>query len=101
MGTFNAYNYYLTSFLHYSTGLVMSKGSGIMSRGHTTMWNPPPKYVAKVLDSKKFAQYDITLPKGCTSIAWDELPKFLQHDGVEIHKVPSIVVLVLHAVVVF
>lgn len=51
------------------------------------MFNPPTRYVNKVLDSKKFAKYDLSLPKNVKGVAFDELPDVLSKDGVEIHKV--------------
>lgn len=55
------------------------------------MFNPPVRYVNKVLTSKKFAQYDLSLPKKTKSVAFDELPAVLSSkDGVEIHKVRDV-----------
>jgi len=51
------------------------------------MFNPPVKYVNKFMESKRFAQYNLSLPKNCKSVAFDELPKSLSKDGVEMHKV--------------
>jgi len=51
------------------------------------MFNPPTKYVSKVMDSKKFAQYDLSLPKKIKSVSFDELP-LSKKDGVDIHKLP-------------
>ena len=36
-------------------GVVVSNHSGLLSKGHTTWWLPPPKYVDRVMDSRQFA----------------------------------------------
>ena len=40
----------LSPSLH-RTGLVLSSGHGLLSRGHTTLFTPPTKYVQRFLDS--------------------------------------------------
>ena len=36
-------------------GVVVSNHSGLFSKGHTTWWAPPSKYVDRVMESRKFA----------------------------------------------
>jgi len=71
------------------TGLVMSTGTTtFLSRGATTMFNPPTTYIDKVLESKQFPKYDLSLPKAdCKSVSLfdDELPDYLL-DGIQVHK---------------
>ena len=35
-------------------GVIMSRNSGLFSKGHTTWWLPPTKYVDRVMESQKF-----------------------------------------------
>jgi hypothetical protein len=76
------------------TGLVMSTGTTrLVSRGATTFFYPPTKYINKVLESKQFPKYDLSLPRDCKSVSLfddDELPPD-DLDGIQVHKVIRVV----------
>jgi CO dehydrogenase/acetyl-CoA synthase beta subunit len=49
------------------------------------MWSPPPKYIARYMESNRFGQKDVSLPKKMKSLTWEDLPMSLK-DGVETEK---------------
>jgi hypothetical protein len=67
------------------TGLELSSQRGIISRGPTTVFQPPTKFLEKRLGSPKWQQRDETSGKIAAS-AWRDL--MLDQDGTEWHSLP-------------
>jgi hypothetical protein len=69
----------------------MSTGTTrLVSRGATTFFYPPTTYINKVLESKQFPKYDLSLPRDCKSVSFEELPPD-DLDGIQVHKVTRVV----------
>jgi len=67
------------------TGVVISSGRGVISKGPTTLFAPPTTYLSKLANADR-----VLSGKRSTKtqkIAWDDL--HLEDDGVEIHDVRS------------
>lgn len=65
------------------TGIQISTSRSLLSKGPTTIFPPPKKYLQKLADSPKFGKRSVSVQAMKTK--WDDL--FLKEDGVKIHKV--------------
>lgn len=74
----------LIAFSAPRTGLVISNSRGLLSKGPTTIWNPPTKYLDKVLSSSSWRQMNPQSGDLPSRIWDDELA--LKEDGVVWHS---------------
>lgn len=66
------------------TGIVLSTRRSLLSKGPSTVWNPPAPYVSRLLDSSQMSKKSLSLP------LQKKLDLDVQHgtkDGVKWHKV--------------
>jgi hypothetical protein len=62
-------------------GLVISSSPGLLSKGHTTWWSPPTKYVDRFLDSRQFGKKVTSIKEKRLDLGDIEITE----DGVEWH----------------
>lgn len=68
-------------------GLVLSSGRGLISKGPTTVWNPPVQYVDQLLESPRFLNRKASFS---SKQAWKVLNPLLDdEDGTVWHKLPK------------
>jgi Na+-transporting NADH:ubiquinone oxidoreductase subunit NqrC len=68
-------------------GLVLSSSRGLISKGPTTMWSPPVRYVDQLLESPRFLNRRVSFS---SKQAWQALNPLLDdEDGAVWHKLPK------------
>ncbi|KAG7354526.1 hypothetical protein IV203_003882 [Nitzschia inconspicua] len=82
-----------TLFVVPRTGLQMSSSKGLLSKGPTTMFSPPDRYVKKLLRRKSDDDRSgkpLSLSIRTVKTEWDDLLTPLQdeEDGVQVHVLP-------------
>jgi hypothetical protein len=65
------------------TGVVLSSSAGLLSKGATTVWNPPVPFVQSLLDSPRFSNRGLGIK---ARDAWKSLIPLETPDGLTWHK---------------